>query len=145
MDGPYPHGSHAGNWRAFRVRIHRCPYAQEENPTLRRQGHLRQYSSECKSPRSCDRHYYAVKWSPGMPGSMGQRKSGPAIGNDESRVPSSFTSGLFITKTTRFRSSKDIAVDLVSVNPYVPKYFGPEKLTHAQFADNFLSIGIYRI
>ncbi len=80
-----------------------------------------------------------------MPGSMGQRKSGPAIGNDESRVPSSFTSGLFITKTTRFRSSKDIAVDLVSVNPYVPKYFGPEKLTHAQFADNFLSIGIYRI
>ena len=34
---------------------------------------------------------------------------------------------------------------LVSVNPYVPKYFGPEKLPHAQFADNFLSIGIYRI
>ena len=42
-------------------------------------------------------------------------------------------------------NASSLAVDLVSVNPYVPKYFGPEKLTHAQFADNFLSIGIYRI
>ena len=50
---------------------------------------------------------------------------------------------LFITTTAKHLGG--IAVELVSVNPYVPKYFGPEKLTHAQFADNFLSIGIYRI
>ena len=39
--------------------------------------------------------------------------------------------------------SGEIALELVlSKSIAVPKYFGPEKLTHAQFADNFLSIGI---
>ena len=63
-------------------------------------------------------------------GAIGMMKAGLILGIAE----------LFITTTAKHLGG--IAVELVSVNPYVPKYFGPEKATHVRFSDDLLSIGI---
>src|SRR5438094_4930876 len=62
-----------------------------------------------------------LKWSPGTPGSIGQRKSDRGNRNDESRLILGIAE-LFITTTAKHLGG--IAVELVSVNPYVPKNFG---------------------